>query len=230
MDRKAIFAMQHITKPGDAVNHRREAIRHACLSARKKLPSDQVASLSMLLNCQLLQAFPVPPGKRIAFCWPMYNEPDARFAIERWRSLGAEAALPVTVADESPLVFRRWLPEMPLYPDRFGIPAPGEAIPLLMPNVILLPLNAFDAAGYRLGYGGGFFDRTIAAMTAMGRRPMVIGLGFELGRVADVLPRPHDEPLDWLVTEAGANAMPGRIHDARRNQRFVDRRDSEPGA
>ncbi|MDR0634402.1 MAG: 5-formyltetrahydrofolate cyclo-ligase, partial [Azoarcus sp.] len=108
------------------------------------------------------------------------------------------AALPVVVAKDAPLIFRRWLPGQALARDRYGIPFPpcGEAIE---PELVLVPLNAFDARGYRLGYGGGYFDRTLSAM-----RPRTAGIGFELGREADVLPRAHDYPLDWLVTEAGA--------------------------
>jgi 5,10-methenyltetrahydrofolate synthetase len=83
--------------------------------------------------------------------------------------------------------------------DRHGIPIPsaGEE---LRPNVVLLPLVAFDPQGFRLGYGGGYFDRTLAAMVP---RPLAIGVGFELGRVADIRPQAHDIPLDATVTEAG---------------------------
>ena len=70
----------------------------------------------------------------------------------------------------------------------------------LQPELILLPLNGFDAAGYRLGYGGGFFDRTLAALSP---RPLAVGVGFEINRLESIHPETHDQRLDWLVTEAG---------------------------
>jgi 5-formyltetrahydrofolate cyclo-ligase len=71
----------------------------------------------------------------------------------------------------------------------------------LMPDLILLPLNGFDAAGYRLGYGGGYFDRTLAALSP---RPLAVGVGFEINRLDSIQPESHDQRLDWIVTEAGA--------------------------
>jgi 5,10-methenyltetrahydrofolate synthetase len=83
--------------------------------------------------------------------------------------------------------------------DPYGIPIPATP-PAPPPDVLLIPLVAFDAAGYRLGYGGGYFDRTLAALDP---RPLSVGVGFELARVADLQPAPHDIPLDRIVTEAG---------------------------
>jgi len=109
-------------------------------------------------------------------------------------------ALPVVVAEGQPLAFREWTPETPLAPDRYGIPTPtaGE---WLTPDLILLPLNGFDAAGFRLGYGGGYFDRTLAALAP---RPLAVGVGFEINRVDSIRPEAHDQRLDWIVTENGA--------------------------
>lgn len=136
----------------------------------------------------------------LAFCWPFRAEADLRPWVDRWLAGGAAriAALPVVVAKDAPLVFRCWLPGMELVRDRHGIPFPphGESIE---PDLALVPLNAFDARGYRLGYGGGYFDRTLAAM----RRLRTVGIGFELGREADVLPQAHDRAMDWLITEDG---------------------------
>jgi hypothetical protein len=92
--------------------------------------------------------------------------------------------------------------------DRYGIPIPADGA-ALMPDIVLLPLLAFDAQGFRLGYGGGYFDRTLAAMVP---RPQAIGVGFELGRVADIRPQAHDARLDAIVTEAGVFA-PGLAAD-----------------
>ncbi|MDR1350147.1 MAG: 5-formyltetrahydrofolate cyclo-ligase [Zoogloeaceae bacterium] len=174
-------------------------MRATRLAARRACPAVQVTAWSRQIVAYLLQAFPQPPGERIAFYWPMHNEPDVRTALEVWRKAGATIALPVTIAPQTPLVFRAWTPETSLANDAFGIPAPmaGES---LYPDVIIIPLNAFDVAGFRLGYGGGFFDRTLAILP---RAPLTLGVGFELGRVESIQPQTHDYPVDWLFTEAG---------------------------
>ena len=178
-------------------------IRKSCLVARESLSGQEVALLSAEVVKRLLQAFPQPPGERVGFCWPIRNEPDIRPAIHIWRAMGMMAALPVTPAKGEALAFRHWQPESCLVPDGRGIPAPPENAPEVIPDALLIPLVAFDAAGYRIGYGGGFFDRALARLAAQSARPLAIGLGFELSRVADIEPQPHDWPMDWLVTEAG---------------------------
>ena len=114
--------------------------------------------------------------------------------------LGFTALLPVVVAPRTPLAFRAWDESTPLVEDRYGIPYPPQG-PYLTPEALLIPVNAFDAAGYRLGYGGGFFDRTLAALSP---RPLAIGVGFELARVESIAPEAHDIRLDAIVTETGA--------------------------
>jgi 5,10-methenyltetrahydrofolate synthetase len=110
------------------------------------------------------------------------------------------AALPVVVDAGAPLAFRAWTRETPLVADRYGIPTPASG-EFVTPDLILLPLNGFDGAGYRLGYGGGYFDRTLAALRP---RPLAVGVGFEINRLASIDPQAHDQRLDWIVTEAGA--------------------------
>lgn len=181
----------------------RDQLRKAMIAARRQLPSATVHAWSSLIVRHLLEAFPQPPGRCIAFCWPIHHEPDVRAALTAWQQQGAQAALPVVTAPAQPLSFRAWTPDTPLSPDRYDIPTP-TAGPWVQPDVLLLPLNAFDAAGYRLGYGGGFFDRTLAALEP---RPLAIGIGFELNRVDSIHPEAHDQPLDWLVTEAGSSPL-----------------------
>ncbi|MDR2636919.1 MAG: 5-formyltetrahydrofolate cyclo-ligase [Zoogloeaceae bacterium] len=181
----------------------REEMRKNAIQARERLSAGEVEAFSARIVAHLLHHFPQAPGASIAFCWPVRNEPDIRAAIHAWREAGASAALPVVLAPGKPLVFRRWTPQTALLPDRHGIPCPADT-PEVVPDVLIIPLNAFDAAGYRLGYGGGFFDRTLAVLEP---RPLVIGAGFELGRVADIHPEAHDQPLDWLFTEKGGSRV-----------------------
>ena len=176
----------------------RRALRRDMVARRAALSDAEHDALSARIVAHLAAALPAP--RVVAFCWPIKHEPDVRAVVGHWQALGTQAALPVVVAEAAPLAFRVWQAEMPLAEDRYGIPTPtaGE---FLQPDLILLPLNGFDAAGYRLGYGGGYFDRTLAALSP---RPLAVGVGFEINRLATIRPEPHDQRLDWVVTEAGA--------------------------
>jgi 5,10-methenyltetrahydrofolate synthetase len=141
-----------------------------------------------------------PALHRFAFYWPMYGEPDLRPLATSLLGSGAEAALPVVVDADGPLEFWRWDEQTPLSREgAWQIPIPAERLPL-RPKVLLIPTLGFDAAGYRLGYGGGYYDRTLAALTP---RPLAVGIAYELGRLETIYPQPHDIPLDLIVTEAG---------------------------
>lgn len=178
----------------------RRELRRLTISGRERLTETARASLSARLEAHLETLLEALAPLTLAFCWPHRGEPDLRRLIARWLHADAQrtAALPVVCERDGPLLFRPWRPGMALAADRHGIlhPPCGEVV---VPEVLLVPLNAFDAAGYRLGYGGGYFDRTLAHLNAV-----AIGVGFELGRTDSVFPQPHDRPMNWLVTEAGA--------------------------
>ena len=103
----------------------------------------------------------------------------------------------------APLVFREWRPGIEMHRASFGMMEPTPDSPQHMPTIVVTPLLAFDAEGFRIGYGGGYYDRTLAALRAAG--PVTaIGVAYEAQEVAEV-PRDHfDQPLDWIVTEIGA--------------------------
>lgn len=179
---------------------RRRALRNAALSAREALTATARSALTNRLQGHLALLLEQLTPRILGFCWPFRAEPDLRHFVAGWLAADASrrAALPVVLDREAPLAFRRWVPGMTLQPDRHGIPHPsaGEEV---LPDVVLVPLNAFDAAGFRLGYGGGYFDRTLEVLPAR-----AVGVGFEVGRVDSVLPQPHDRPMEWIVTEVGA--------------------------
>lgn len=177
----------------------RRALRQRVLAARRALTPDQVARLSAAICSHLQRQFPAPPGHSIAFYWPISNEADLRPVINAWQDRGVDISLPVVHRKAAPLSFRRWTPETRMVPDAHGIPTPAGGAEVV-PDVLLIPVNAFDAAGFRLGYGGGYYDRTLAAADP---RPLVIGVGFELARVDSIAPQAHDIPMDWVVTEHG---------------------------
>lgn len=177
-------------------------MRDQALVAREALPSDARAVMERAIEGHLDGLVEQLRPQSLAFCWPYRAEPDLRAWVARWLGAGEGrlAALPVVLEKDAPLVFRAWAPGASMQVDRHGIPFPVAGVTVL-PDVALVPLNAFDASGFRLGYGGGYFDRTLAAM-----RLQAIGVGFELGRVDSVMPQQHDRAMDWLVTEAGVFA------------------------
>ncbi len=193
------------TPPGLSAEARRayrHTLRRQLVERRLALSPDSFSLLSATIREHLCNHFPHLSGLRVAFCWPVRNEPDLRPLMSFWLASGAPgfaALLPVVTAVDAPLSFRAWTPECPMVEDRYGIPAPAEGA-FLLPQALLIPVNAFDAAGFRLGYGGGFFDRTLAALQPAA---LSIGVGFELARVASVFPEAHDVRLDAMVSEAG---------------------------
>jgi len=177
----------------------RAALRREKLAARLALDPAAHAALSAGLE-QHLAALLLPLAPQtLAFCAPVRGEFDARPLAARLIEQGWHTAMPVVTTVDAPMSFRAWTPSSAMGADRYGIPIPADGAALI-PDIVLLPLVAFDARGFRLGYGGGYFDRTLAAMVP---RPKAIGVGFELARVPDIRPQAHDIGLDAVVTEAG---------------------------
>lgn len=194
---------------GDPLHAWRRATRDALIAARLALPDATLQAHRASIDYHLESRFSDLAAGVVAFCWPYRNEYDARHLARRLRDRGALTVLPVVVAPRTPLVFRAWQPGVRLARGVYDIPFPAEG-PAVRPTTVLLPMVAFDAAGYRLGYGGGFFDRTLAAI---GDRPRVIGVAYELARVPTIHPQPWDIPMDYVVTESGVyTRSDGRLH------------------
>jgi 5,10-methenyltetrahydrofolate synthetase len=177
----------------------RSALRREKLAARNALDAETHFALSARIEAHLAGLLlPLPP-QTLAFCAPVRGEFDARPLASRLIDQGWRGTMPVVEVTDAPLSFRDWTPASAMGSDRHGIPVPLDG-PAVVPTIVLLPLLAFDGQGFRLGYGGGYFDRTLATLVP---RPLAIGVGFELARVSDILPQAHDMPLDAMVTEAG---------------------------
>jgi hypothetical protein len=114
--------------------------------------------------------------------------------------------LPEVVAKATPLQFRKWWPGAPMRPGVYDIPVP-DGTEIVVPDIAIVPMNGFDASGYRLGYGGGFFDRTLAAFDP---RPVAVGVSYETLRLDTIFPQAHDVAMDFVVTEKGVYAAGGR--------------------
>jgi 5,10-methenyltetrahydrofolate synthetase len=177
----------------------RAAERRRLVAERDRLEPATLESFRRRIDAHLERSFPGLATAKLAFCWPIQGEFDARPLADRLRTRGAVTALPVVVAPGQPLVFRAWRPGEPLASGPLGIPYPASSEPVV-PTVALIPLAGWDDAGYRLGYGGGFFDRTLASLS---RPPVTIGVGYELARIPTIRPQDWDIPMAWIVTERG---------------------------
>jgi 5,10-methenyltetrahydrofolate synthetase len=177
----------------------RKAQRERLIAARLAIPHATLERWRERMDGYLERSFPGLARSRVAFCWPIKNEYDARHLARRLRELGALTALPVVVAPKAPLAFREWHPGVALAKGALDIPYPVDSRDIV-PQAVLLPMNGWDPKGYRLGYGAGFFDRTLASLAA---KPVVVGVSYEQARLETIHPQDWDIPVDYLVTERG---------------------------
>ena len=190
----------------------RKAERERLLAARLAVDSATLHEMRAAIDTHIERAFPGLATGTIAFCWPFKNEYDARFLAHRLRGRGARTALPVVVAPRQPLIFRLWKPGDELAKGVYDIPYPAAGEPVV-PDAAIVPMNGFDTGGYRLGYGGGFFDRTLASLrSGESKRPVAIGVSLELARMPTIHPQSYDIPMDYVVTELGVyERLEGRL-------------------
>jgi 5,10-methenyltetrahydrofolate synthetase len=158
---------------------------------------------SAAVNASIEKICILPANAALAFCWPYQGEIDIRFAIRTLRNRGIVAALPAVPAKNAPLEFRVWWPGVEMKAGALGIPVPQNT-QRVTPVAALVPVVGFDEQGYRLGYGGGYFDRTLATLPV---KPITIGVGFELSRLPTIHPQPYDIAMDMVVTERGVFAV-----------------------
>jgi len=173
--------------------------RRDLLAVREATDPAARAAWGRLISRALLEGFPLFEAAKVAIYWPIRGEFDPRFVARTLRGRGATVGLPVVTGKTLPLVFREWYPGMELQEGGMGIPYPGFSTEIV-PDACLIPPVGFDALGFRLGYGAGFFDRTLAALSP---RPLAIGTAFECARIDTIFPQPHDIALDFIVTERG---------------------------
>jgi 5-formyltetrahydrofolate cyclo-ligase len=149
----------------------------------------------------------LPRGAIVSGYWPLPGELDVRPLIHQIHEAGHRIALPVVKAKNEPLLFRHWTPGTALVQGSFKVMTPPEGAPELEPQVLLVPLLAFDGAGYRLGYGGGFYDRTLEMRRReahSGHPVLAIGIAFAAQETTSLPRGPFDQRLDWIATEAWA--------------------------
>jgi len=180
----------------------RKAQRQALLARRLAASPEDHARWSALIDAQLRALLPVGPSWVMALCWPFQAEFDARPVAEYFLSLGARLALPSVVAKGQPLEFLEWHPGARMRTGLYDLAIPDTTV-RLRPDILLVPPVGIGDRGDRLGYGGGFYDRTLAALEP---RPITIAHAFELSRIPTTYPQPHDILMDFVVTETGIQA------------------------
>lgn len=189
--------------PDEELIEAKAALRKAGLAAARASAAALGAEAGLRVRDLALKALPLAGLPTVAAYAPFHSEIDPMPLLGALAARGQAIALPVVDAPGQPLRFRRWRPGEALIAGQFGAREPRAAAPELHPQIVLVPLVAFDGAGYRLGRGGGFYDRTLSALRAAG--PCVAaGLGFSAQRVAHVPREAHDQRLDYVITEDGA--------------------------
>lgn len=191
------------TPPDPQIAAAKRKLRAEMRARRERLAS---TSAGPELARNVASLAPFATGADVGGFHPLGPEIDALPALTWFAGNGHRVGLPVVVGRGHPLIFRWWLPGAPLERGVLGIPFPRPDRPEIFPEILLVPLIAFDRRGNRLGYGGGYYDRTLEALRANG--PLfTIGVGFAFQEVDDVPVDPFDQPLDAIATEVGAERL-----------------------
>ncbi|WP_324753714.1 5-formyltetrahydrofolate cyclo-ligase [Roseovarius sp. Pro17] len=184
-----------LTQPTDLAEWRK-ARRAELIEARQAIPvADRQAADTQLAE-KLDATLGDVSGRTISLYWPFRGEPDLRQWAAACRSKGAALALPVVVAKATPLEFRLWEEGAKLERGVWNIPIPSDTAKVVAPDIVLAPVVGLDQQNFRLGYGGGFFDRTLAALRERGHKPRVIGVGYAQQRMETIYPHEFDIPMD----------------------------------
>ncbi len=187
----------------EEIRHWRRQKRAELLARRTALSVEARHEIAERARALLLQTVDLNAYKVLGFCWAIKGEIDVRRIAEHHLAAGGEVALPVMVQKSAPVEFWRWHPGSPMQTGIWNIPIPKQRDVLTL-DAVIVPLVGFDALGYRLGYGGGYFDRTLAAAA---QRPLAIGLGYADSALPTIYPQPHDIPMNLIVTDRSVHRI-----------------------
>ena len=180
----------------------KQALRARMKRVRAELDDETRDSSARALADAALEFIAPSPGAVISGFAAIDDELNLWPLLETLAASGHPIVLPVTIRKGEPLIFRAWEPGVALEPGAFSVPVPGADAPERTPEILLVPLLAFDSEGFRLGYGAGFYDRTLSKLRARGR-VTAIGIAFEVQQVEAVPHDVYDEALDWVLTPSG---------------------------
>lgn len=184
----------------ELIEEAKAALRLEARAARAGLDHNERAEAAAQAAKHFFDAVTLAPADVVAVYWRIRDELDCQPILVRLMDANQTVVLPVVQGPEEPLDLRVWEQGASLYEAGFGTLAPSELAPRAEPDVIVMPLLGFDKHGTRLGYGGGYYDRTLAALS---KKPRLIGLAFAAQELPEIPREPHDVPLDAVVTEAG---------------------------
>ncbi len=185
------------------------------LRSKMKRKRGTLASLYPRSGSQVAARFPAElvarGGLTIAGYAPKDSEINCTPLMEKLKARGARMCLPVVVGKDKALVFHAWEPGQDLVRSNFGVGEPMTDTPILIPDIVLVPLLAFNSKGFRLGYGGGYYDRTLAELRQSKEHVVAVGLGYEAQGISRLPVERHDEKLDWIITETEAHSITRKI-------------------
>ena len=181
------------------INAWRAALRKELLARRQAVSDSDRMAWNAAITQHLVEGFAQLAAMTIGIYWPYKGEFDPRHAMRHFRVRGATCALPEVVQKAAPLHFKSWWPGVPMARGVYDIAVP-QGTERVLPQALIMPPVGFDAQGFRLGYGGGFYDRTLASLAP---RPLTIGVAYELSRVDSIRPQAFDLAMDYVVTERG---------------------------
>ncbi len=184
----------------------KRTLRSAMLAWRAALAEDERRAAAEGLLATLRREMPFETPAVVSGFWPIKDEIDIRPLLIELFNVGCQLALPVVQGRGKPLLFRAWRPGDPLEAGVFGTLQPSARRETLEPDALIVPLLACDEEGWRLGYGGGFYDRTLGGLRAR-RNVTAVGVGFSAQLVPEVPHGPDDQRLDWLLTDKRACAF-----------------------
>jgi 5-formyltetrahydrofolate cyclo-ligase len=177
-------------------------LRSERLAARDAIPSEIRIEKSLAMAEAGGELIEFDPGTEIAGFFPIKSEVDVRPLMQRLKAKGARLSVPVVV-DKQTIVFRELVAGAPLVSTGFGTFGPGPDARVVEPEILLVPMSAFDRVGHRIGYGAGFYDRAISRLHDIGRQPRLIGIAFDCQEIEIIPAEDHDVALDAILTESG---------------------------
>lgn len=187
-----------MTEPGNISQWRKEE-RARLIEERMVVSAEHRAAWSERISTHLLERIEAAGGRMVSAYWPIRGEPELRPLLRMLQERGIGTALPVALALRQPLVFREWKSGDRLERGLWKIPFPADGA-VVVPDIVISPVVGYDPENYRLGYGGGFFDRTLAILPA---KPLVLGVGYSIAAIPTIHPQAHDIPMSQIITEEG---------------------------
>ena len=191
------------TPSEEALDEAKAELRAVARERRDHFHAREGAAAARAVRDRFLARVPLASGAIVTGYFPFGTEFDPLPLLEALDARGHPLGLPVVLRRAAPLAFRLWKPGDAMVAHKFGMNEPLPTQPQVDPDVLLVPLLCFDAAGHRVGYGGGFYDRTIAQLRAR-RKIRAVGVAYSVQRFERVPAGPHDQALDWIVTEKEA--------------------------